>query len=211
MPEPAARLVRVLEVSRPALVLGSTQSPSIVDVGACASSGVDVVRRRSGGGAVLVEPGRLVWVDVVVPAGDPLWCDDVGRAFFWLGEAWARALTDGSWLTPASDWLRVHRGGLVSPNRWGRLVCFAGVGPGEVVAGDGGGAKVVGMAQRRTRPGALFQCAVPLAWNPRSLVDLLALSPEDREHAGADLADAVVALPATTAEVVGALVPELPV
>lgn len=137
--------------------------------------------------------------------------DDVGHAFLWLGEAWARALTGGSWFAPASGSLRVHRGGLVCPNRWGRLVCFAGVGPGEVVAGDGDDAKVVGMSQRRTRSGALFQCAVPLAWDPRSLVELLALSDDDRERAGADLSGAVVAVArATTPELVASLVSELP-
>ena len=40
---------------------------------------------------------------------------------------------------------------------WCPLVCFAGVGPGEVLAG---GRKLVGISQRRTRAGARFQCAV---------------------------------------------------
>ena len=39
--------------------------------------GVAVVRRRSGGGAVLLDPGGVVWVDVVVPRHDPRWDDDV--------------------------------------------------------------------------------------------------------------------------------------
>ena len=34
---------------------------------ACAAPGVEVVRRRSGGGAVLLVPGEVVWFDVVVP------------------------------------------------------------------------------------------------------------------------------------------------
>ena len=37
-------------------------------------------------------PGEVLWVDVVVPADDPLWDDDVGRATHWLGELWAAAL-----------------------------------------------------------------------------------------------------------------------
>ncbi|MBW3614436.1 MAG: hypothetical protein KY439_03890 [Actinobacteria bacterium] len=210
IPDPPGRLVRVLEVKRPALVLGSTQDTSVADAAACAALGVDVVRRRSGGGAVLVEPGRLVWVDVVVPAGDPLWCDDVGHAFVWLGQAWARALAGSTSLGGSTGSVRVHTAGLVYPNRWSRLVCFAGVGPGEVV-GDGDGAKVVGMAQRRTRAGALFQCAVPLAWEPYSLLALTSLSADDRRRAGAELSGAVVPLcGATTQEVVAALVAELP-
>ena len=59
----------VFDVERPALVLGSTQRPDIVDAEACRRAGVEVVRRRSGGGLVLLEPGNVVWFDVVVPRG----------------------------------------------------------------------------------------------------------------------------------------------
>lgn len=152
----ASRIVRVLAVDRPALVLGSTQVASV-------RGGVEVVRRRSGGGAVLLRPGETLWVDVVVPAGDPLWSDDVGRSFWWLGEVWASVV--------GGD---VHRGPLVR-SAWSPAVCFAGVGPGEVL--DAAGRKVVGMASRRTRSGALFQCAVPLVWDPAAYVELLGLPP----------------------------------
>ena len=43
------------------------------------------------------------------------------------------------------------------------MVCFAGVGTGEVSVGD---RKLVGLSQRRTRTGARFQCLVHLAWEP---------------------------------------------
>ena len=71
-----------------AVVLGSAQLDSVVSP----SAAVPVVRRRSGGGAVYVAPGEMVWADVVVPAGDTLWSDDVGRACWWVGEAWSSAL-----------------------------------------------------------------------------------------------------------------------
>ena len=142
-------------------------------------AGVDVVRRRSGGGAVLVVPGDLLWVDVVVPAGDPLWEADVGRAFHWLGEVWAGALAE-----LGVDGV-VHRGGLVA-SRWSGRVCFAGLGPGEVTVA--GGAKLVGIAQRRTREAARFQCAALGRWDPAALVELLALAPEERTDATAELA-----------------------
>ena len=62
-----APVVRVLEVEAPALVLGSGQPDTSVDPRAVAAGGVEVVRRRSGGGAVLLTPGSQVWVDVVIP------------------------------------------------------------------------------------------------------------------------------------------------
>src|SRR5947207_41753 len=86
VPEPAAalharplateRILTWCDVERPAIVLGSAQR----DDGLVVGPGVDVVRRRSGGGAVLLVPGDVVWADVTIPAGDPLWETDVGRA-----------------------------------------------------------------------------------------------------------------------------------
>jgi lipoate-protein ligase A len=182
LPEPVRREVWCCAATGPALVLGSAQRDTVVDRAACAAVGVDVVRRRSGGGAVLVEPALLLWVDVLLPAGDPLWGPDVGRAFLWLGDTWAAALADQGVTTA------VHRGAL-QRSRWSDLVCFAGLGPGELT--DAAGAKVVGISQRRTRAGARFQCAVLLQpWDPRPLLALLALAPGEREAAIADLAPA---------------------
>jgi lipoate-protein ligase A len=164
--------VEVLVPTVPALVLGSTQPDDGVDAGDLA-----VVRRRSGGGAVLVTPDDPLWVDVDLPVDDPRWEDDVSRSFLWLGEAWAGAL--GRLGVDAT----VHRGPFEA-GPWGATVCFAGRSPGEVLVG---GAKVVGLAQRRTRAGARFQCAVPRRWDPGPLVDAL-VDPVDRSRARAELA-----------------------
>lgn len=173
VPEPARREVWVHEVDRPALVLGSTQGAQAVDAARAEALGVEVVRRRSGGGAVLLEPGAVLWVDVVVPAGDPLWQDDVGRAAWWLGERWRSALAEQGWAG------EVHRGGL-DAGAWGSLLCFAGLGPGEVVVG---GRKVVGVSQRRRRGWARFQCLAVGRWDPRPVLELLVLEPAERAAA----------------------------
>lgn len=146
VPQPARRTVRVVEPTGTAFVLGSTQAEP-------ARAPVPVARRRSGGGGVLVVPGELAWVEFVVPRGDPWWDDDVGRATHPIGGWWAAALTRlGSRAV-------VHRGPMTA-SAWSSALCFAGLGPGEVLVGD---RKVVGIAQRRTRAGACFQCAVALA------------------------------------------------
>ena len=88
----ATRSVTFHTVDRPTLALGSAQSPTDVDGRIAAALGIDVVQRRSGGGAVLMVPGELVWMDVVVPAGDPRWTDDVAAAMIWVGEWWVEAL-----------------------------------------------------------------------------------------------------------------------
>jgi lipoate-protein ligase A len=177
------RVVRVLTVDRPALVLGSGQPDSDVDTEAAATSGIDIVRRRSGGGAVLVEPGGLLWVDLVIPASDPLWQTDVGRAAWWVGATWASALerTVGG---PAEVWR-----GAMRRSPWSGRVCFAGLGPGEVCVG---GQKVVGVSQRRTRTVALFQTAALLRWDPAPLVALLGVDDAARAQARVALAGVAV-------------------
>jgi lipoate---protein ligase len=161
MPDVVVRSVWVHEVSAPALVLGSSQRPEVVDDATIGS--VEVVRRRSGGGAVLLIPGEVVWLDLLLPAGDPLWSDDVSRASHWLGE--------------------VHRGPMVR-TPWSSLVCFTGLGPGEVTVD---GRKLVGISQRRTRAGARFQCAVYAKHDPAVLPWLLHLSAAERAEVAAAL------------------------
>jgi lipoate-protein ligase A len=150
------RSVWVMEATVPTLVWGSAQRVGVVDDATAAQAGWATARRHSGGGLVALDPAEVVWVDVVVPHGDPLWSDDVGVAFAWLGDAWVRALaTVGVEAT-------AHRGAPVRADE-GRVVCFAGLGTGEVSVGE---RKLVGLSQRRTRDGARFQCLVHLRWQP---------------------------------------------
>jgi lipoate-protein ligase A len=133
---------------------------------------------------VLVTVDDPVWIDVWIPSVDPLWHADVERAFDWIGSAWASALG-----RTGIEGLSTHREGSVACTRWSKLVCFGGVGTGEVVTGDG--RKIVGLAQRRNRHGAWFHGACVLRWDPAPLVDLLDLPEAERNEATADLAAAV--------------------
>jgi lipoate---protein ligase len=182
-PDGAARLARILQVDRPALVLGSGQPESDVDLGAAAAAGVAVVRRGSGGGAVLVDAGAVLWIDLIVPARDPLWDADVRRGAWWVGEAWAAAV-DHAGAGPTGVW----RGGL-HPSAWSGRVCFAGLGPGEVTIGA---RKVVGISQRRTRHAALFQTAALLHWDPVPLLALLRIDESVRADAVVEIKERAV-------------------
>ena len=162
-------------VTAPALVLGSAQPIDTIDLAVAAAQGIEVVRRRSGGGSVLMLPGEMCWLDVVVPRDDPRWSDDVGRAMWWLGDVWVRALAacgiSGS----------VHHAGLEGGDL-ARLVCFAGRGAGEVIAREvvaghsesTAAAKLVGISQRRTRDAARLQSSLHLVWRPQLVADLIA-------------------------------------
>jgi lipoate---protein ligase len=153
-----------VRVTQTALVLGSRQDASLLNVDQCGRNNVEVVRRRSGGGIVFLAPGEHVWLDVVVPRGDVLWSDDVAQASWWLGDVWVQTLHS----LGMSD-VSVHRESL-SSDAWGDLLCFAGVGPGEVVQqGNETPSKVVGISQRRTREYARFQCTIYTKWNPHDV------------------------------------------
>lgn len=169
VPEPADWEIWWHDVSAPALVLGSTQSDAVVDEAACVAAGVEIVRRRSGGGVVLLLPGEVTWVDVIVPAGSVAWSDDVHEPMRWLGRHLAAAVADVLADPHPSRRLGVHVGALQA-TPWSRLVCFDGLGPGEVLLD---GVKLVGISQRRTRAAARLQCAWYSSYDPAALVELL--------------------------------------
>lgn len=194
------RRVEVLDVERMALVLGSAQPDDDADAVAVRAAGAELVRRRSGGGAILLVPGGNTWVDVTIGRDDPLWDDDVAVAFHWLGRAWAAAArrlgVDAHAYT-----------GRPLANRWSKRVCFAAVGAGEVVVGA---RKLVGISQRRTRAGARFQCVVHRSWDPGPILALLDLAGDERRLAAAELADVATGLDVPTGDVVTAFCGSLP-
>jgi lipoate-protein ligase A len=162
-----------------AVVIGSAQSASDFDPDRLATAGVGLVRRRSGGGAVLVAPGEQVWLDVFVPARDVLWQDDVGRSFYWLGEVYKAAIARVLDEPPERTAIVVNLGPAKAAP-WSKVLCYAGLGAGEVtVAGD----KVVGMSQRRQRSGAWIHSMALLSHRAEDLTDLLSGSRDDRAAA----------------------------
>lgn len=194
-PEPVGSIT-FHSVSTPTLVLGSSQPLADVDHEVAGALHIEVVQRRSGGGAVMLVPGEFVWVDVVVPVGDPRWSDDVGAAMWWVGQWWADALAT----LGVSG--RVHTGPLIR-DAWSSQVCWTGVGAGEVMSTDG---KLVGISQRRTREAARFQSMCHLRWRPELVAALIA-SPRPT---AADLAARAASVPATADVIRAALLATLP-
>jgi lipoate-protein ligase A len=158
------RAVWDVRITRKAIVLGSRQDQSLLNGEQCNRDEIEIVRRRSGGGIVFLAPGEHVWLDVVIPRGDVLWNDDVAKASWWLGDVWVQTLN-----ALGENNVSVHRESL-SSDAWGDLLCFAGVGPGEVARQSAESlSKFVGISQRRTRDYARFQCTIYTKWNPHDV------------------------------------------
>ena len=147
MPTSGGEQLWVLRPTAPALVMGSAQRETDFDLAALADDGIELAPRRSGGGAVFIEPAGVVWVDVLAPRGSRYWADDLGETFLRVGERWRAALAR---FGIDSEIVRS------SPDRTpeARLACWAGLGWGELVVDN---AKIVGLSMRRTRWGARIQ------------------------------------------------------
>jgi lipoate---protein ligase len=179
----SVRRAVVRRAPRPMLVLGSTQSAALLDQAALRRADVSVARRRTGGGAVLVGPDDPVWLDLWVPRGDPLWEEDAARAMRWVGEWWSASLAQvGFGPTEVAE-----AAGPLDPV--GRTVCFAALGAGEV---HRAGRKVVGVAQWRSRQGALIHSAAYRRWLPEPLLDLFDWKGADPAATSRRLLDAAV-------------------
>jgi lipoate-protein ligase A len=150
----------VVHLERPTLVLGGSQSRDVVDLEKLGP--VPLRRRRGGGGLVLLQPGDI-WIDWWIPADDPRWSRDVHVSSLEVGSWWRDVLQP-----IVSGVVTVHAGSLTGDAEY-RVVCFAGRGPGEVFVD---GKKAVGVTQWRVREG-IFLSSVLHTHPTLEVLDLL--------------------------------------
>ena len=151
----------VIEPKDTCLVLGkSEREKSYLNFEYIRENNLNLTTRQSGGGAVLVDPQDILWVDVFVPKNSQLWESDIAKASIGIGNAWNQALKE---VKVSSS---VYTGEFLR-STLSDLVCFAGKGPGEIFRE---GKKILGISQRRSKLGTRFQCALVIEWNPDHLI-----------------------------------------
>lgn len=142
--------IRVYSFSPPCLSLGRLQRESGIDMAACERDGVDVVRRPSGGRAVLHQ--KEVTYAVVCRASDPDLGGRVLEACARIHRAIAAGLAGIG--VPTREWAISRDERVAARRRAAAADCFAEPSAHELL--DGLGHKLVGSAQAR-RGGALLQ------------------------------------------------------
>lgn len=180
--------MRWYEVTPPALVLGSSQRLEEVNLAATTAAGIGVYRRSSGGGAVLTE--AQLGLDLVLPPDDPLFVADITESYRWLGETWAATLHSLGIETRLIS-IAEARADTATLDADLKRICYAGLSPYEVAVGR---RKLVGLAQRRRKGGALFQAGIYARWQSRGTAALMGASPDQAAHLAARLDGRVVGL-----------------
>jgi lipoate-protein ligase A len=141
----------------PALSLGYAQSTEReIDPRQCTSLGIDVVRRPTGGRAVLHD--HEVTYSLVISANDPRVTAGILAAYLTISQALIRGL---AYLGITAELLPLRRGVPLPPDK-ASPVCFATPSSYEVAVG---GRKIIGSAQRRAHDVIMQHGSIPLSWN----------------------------------------------
>jgi lipoyl(octanoyl) transferase len=150
--------LRLFTWSEPWLSIGCLQQISDVDVSACQRAGIPIVRRASGGTAVLHE--STLAFSLVVPAGHPLAVSDIVESYRLLAPPARLALRS---IGISAELVRVEEAHRGRPNGFGSAACFAALAPYELVVGS---RKLVGNSQLRRRGAILHHAVMNLDFNP---------------------------------------------
>ncbi len=166
--------IRVYGWSPACISLGHSQhADRELDLEKVAAMGFDVVKRPTGGRAVL-HIDELTY-SVIARADAEPWCATQASSYRAISQAVAQALAG------AGFGVTLDRGYPVEKPQELRAMtpCFSSTARSEVVFGD---RKVVGSAQRRTRDAYLQHGSILVSRNHRTIVDCLKL--DMRDHAG---------------------------
>lgn len=176
----SAPVVRIYSWPCPAVTLGRHQkSEQLLDAQRCENSGIEIVRRPTGGKAILHLAGDVTY-SVIAPANEEPFSQDVLASYAAVNEALVAGLgmlgVRATVRDPAPIW----------PETGVDFGCFESPGRHEVYWA---GRKMVASAQRRTAGVVLQHGTIPLAETGSGLADLLRLDPGRRERFRRDLND----------------------
>jgi lipoate-protein ligase A len=167
------------------VTIGCGQPIADIDLEYCTAAGLPVLRRLSGGTAVLHEPAQLAFM-MVLPPAHPLVHGDVVESYAPVSRALLRAL---SYLGIQAEALPPAAARALPADPLGRAACFGALAPYEIVWQ---GKKLIGHAQVRRRSAVLLGGTLLLAFDPAALARVLRVAqPGERARLQAYLAQRV--------------------
>lgn len=182
MPDEQQRISEVLEagVEQPqvlfwqydqaAVIMGCSQRPDDGQMQRAERAGLPLLRRRSGGGAVLAGPWMLS-VTVFIPTDHPVAKQNIIEIFSWLEQIWIDTLHACGVPCKGVDQTMIDHSKVVSQQLELKWACYAALSHGEVVSEDG--RKLVGLAQIRKRKGVALVSGLhlcPSDWSQLSAI-----------------------------------------
>jgi lipoate-protein ligase A len=147
--------VALWEYRRPGVVLGCSKRPTEEMRAYSGKIDVDLVQRRTGGGAVLVGPWMMS-ASILLPLHHPLANLNIHETYRWFGESHAVALRS---FGLESEVIKSNKDPLVSADKKLDWACFGGRCTGELIVNN---RKVVGLAQLRSKRGILLVSGILL-------------------------------------------------
>ncbi len=180
-------LLRLYRWDPPCLSLGASQPFEVADAEFCAARGVDVVRRPTGGRAVL-HHHELTYL-VAAPLGKASLSRELQGAYAAICRALVAGLRRLGVACELSEAVAGQK--LIRPTQ--AIPCFIGPAPGEIVMGN---RKLVGSAMRRVGHSILQHGSILLDWDGELQAGCLGLdNDEELRAAVVTLAEALGAPP----------------
>lgn len=133
-----------------AVIMGCSQKPDQAQQQRAEQAGLPIMRRGSGGGAVLAGPWMLS-VTLFIPADHAIAEQNIIEIFSWFEQIWLTALHQCGVPCKGVDQPIIDRSKEISETRQLKWACYASLSHGEVVSEDD--RKLVGLAQIRKRKG----------------------------------------------------------
>ena len=158
----------IIEPKDTCLVLGKSQrGRAFLNLSYLEEQNINLTVRQSGGGAVLVSPEDMLWVDIFIPQGSKFWIPDIAKASMWIGKIWHDALKRLNIECSLFDQK-------FSRSEASDLICFISRAAGELFVAN---RKILGISQRRSKFGTRFQCALIINWKPEQMIAAYRSSP----------------------------------
>ncbi len=154
--------------NQPGIILGCSQQLNEVQIKLAEQYKLPWLRRKSGGGAVLVGPWMLS-VTIFIPYDHYIAKGSITKIFSWLEQNWLKVLNENNINCAGVDKTMIDQSKYSAKKNQLEWACYGSLSHGEIVCSQGH--KLVGLAQIRKAGGVTLVSGLnlsPFDWQPLS-------------------------------------------